>query len=425
MEKLFTGIALANLDSTAASITLTAFGRGGELLAGPGILNPATLPLAAGAQIARMDFEVFGDGIGSGAQVGWFQAESTSPGLHGFFLAFDGIVSVLDGTNASKQGTRSFVWPDLSDGDAFIETHIVNPWAEANEIRLQLFDSAGAMREGEIVFRLEANGALLEPLNEVFTTGLGSGDYLRVSAEREVVPLLLWGNRGRYLKALEGQAEENSATTLYAPQYVVGDMWRSTLSVVNLENVPGEVRLEFADRSGNSVTRTRPIAALGKIFIGDQDFFVDPRAGLRQGHVKITGSGMRLAGNVVFGDAEQLRSATALPLVSNLTSEMVFSQFVSNANYYTGVALLNPGDTGARGTVEVFGSDGARLASAPFVLAAGRSDAFVLSTLPELTGMSLSTGYIRIRADQPIAGFALFATHNNAAVSAIPPQSIR
>ncbi len=247
---------------------------------------------------------------------------------------------------------------------------------------------------------------------------------MRAIADREVVPVLFWGIPGRFVKALAGQETVNGATKLYAPQYAVGGAWRSTLSVVNLDNVSGEVSFEFTDRSGNSTTRVRPIAPRGKIFIAEQDFFVSPGRDLTEGHVRITGSGMNLAGCVAFGDSQRQVSATALPLVSQLQTDMVFSHLVSNGSYYTGVAVLNPNSMEASVTVEVRDNLGGLLTAYPVTVAAGRSASFVLSTLPGLNNLDLGAGYVRIRSSQPIAGYALFATHDNSAVSAIPSQPV-
>jgi hypothetical protein len=237
--------------------------------------------------------------------------------------------------------------------------------------------------------------------------------------------VLLWGDPGRYLNALAGQDAGDAAGSLYAPQYVVGGTWRSTLSVVNLDDQRGEVSFEFTPRSGDPVVRLLPIPPRGKIHLGAQDFFVDPAAGLREGHVKVSGNGIRLAGNVVFGDSVRHDSSTALPLVGNMQSELIFSHLVSDAGYYTGIALLNPNSAEADVSLEVYDSLGARLTAEPAHIAGNRSQALILDMLRGLAGISLGSGYIRVKSNQPIAGFALFATRSNSAISAIPAQHIR
>jgi hypothetical protein len=148
--KMFTGIALANLEDEDATLTFTAFDKSGSPLAGQEIRNPVTLPLPAGARMARMDFEIFGDGIGIGDQSGWVRVDSTASRMSGFFLAFDSTVSILDGTNASAAGTRSFVLPDIAGGDT-AEIRAVNAGSGPAEVRLEVLDATGVARGPAVI----------------------------------------------------------------------------------------------------------------------------------------------------------------------------------------------------------------------------------------------------------------------------------
>ncbi len=73
--------------------------------------------------------------------------------------------------------------------------------------------------------------------------------------------------------------------------------------------------------------------------------------------------------------------------------------------------------------VEVHDSNNRQLTTHTATVAGGRSEAFVLSTLPGLQPVNLVSGYVRVTSDQPFAGIALFATHNNSVISAIPSLS--
>jgi hypothetical protein len=424
-RRALTGIGVANLDTAAATLTFTAFDKTGATIKGAGIQNPKILPLAAGQQMPRLDFQVFGDGIAAGEQAGWFRVDSTIAKVTGFFLLFDDEVSVLDGINASCFGIRSFLLPDLGDAAEFSQVQVVNAGNDPAEVTFNLVDSSGDTGIPAAIRTIAAKGMLTERLLDLFPGGLATSAYLRATSDREVVPLLLWGSRGQVLKALEGQDTQNGAATLYSPQYAVGGNWSTTLSVVNLDGRQAEIQFEFNDRTGSSISRRLTIAPHGKLFIEDQSFFVDPGANPREGYVKITSGGALLAGSVVFGDPRRQNMASALPMVSKLQNEVVFCQLASDATYYTGIALLNPGSSDASITVEVYDSNGIPLANEAGVLARQSSTAYDLSILPGLKGLQISSGYIKVKADQPIAGFALFGTHNNTALSAIPPQPVR
>jgi hypothetical protein len=423
---IITGIAVANLDPAGADLTYTAFDAGGSPIHGEGLRNPMSLPLAAGAQLPRMDYQIFGEGFAAANPGGWLRMDCTSPRTSAFFLLFDEALSVLDGTTASYAGTGAFVLPEVGGSQEFAEIRVANPDVSAAQIRFELFDSAGRSQGTPALRTIPGSGVLAEALGGLFPGSLGAARYVRATADHLVVPLLLWGSAGRYIQVLAGQDTGSGAATLYSPQYAVGGLWRSTLSVVNLDSQAGQVSFEFTERSGNTVTRNEAIAARGKIYIEAQDFFADPDSGLREGFVKITSNGVKLAGSVVFGDRQRQSCASALPLVSALQNEVIFSQLASNGTYYTGIALMNPGNTEAHVTVAVYHGSGQRVANPAITLEPKSSRAFVLtSLLPELTGQDLISGYVRVFADQAIACFALYGTHDGTALSAIPPQMVR
>ena len=243
-----------------------------------------------------------------------------------------------------------------------------------------------------------------------------------------MVPFELSGKSGQFVHGLNGQDATAGATTLYSPQYVVGgNAYRSTLSVINLDAMPGAVTFEFIGDSGTAIgTRaTLPIPAGGKLYVSDQKFFLDAGNTLTQGYVKLTSSGVRLAGSVVYGDAGRSRFSTALPLVSTLLTAPVFGQVASNETFFTGVAILNPNSVGINVTIEIYDAAGVQVASRTEPIAAGRRISRLLTQyFPALVGRNLGSGYIKLRADAPVAAFALFGATDSSSLSAIPSQSV-
>ena len=142
-----------------------------------------------------------------------------------------------------------------------------------------------------------------------------------------------------------------------------------------------------------------------------------------QGYVEITGSGIRLAGSVVFGDPTRSLYASALPLVSAIAADMVFGEVASDGAYFTGIALLNPGNTDATATVEVLDRNGAQVAAKQERIDAKRRRSRLLTEMfPALSGQQRRSGQIRVRGSGGLIGFALLGT--NDALSAVPAQSV-
>ena len=133
-----------------------------------------------------------------------------------------------------------------------------------------------------------------------------------------------------------------------------------------------------------------------------------------------------MAGSVVFGDPGRTQFSSALPLVSTLRNEVVFSQVASDDTYFTGVAILNPNDSVATAKIEVFNARGTLVASTERnIPPAQRISSVLTEYFPDnLLIQDQSSGYIKVTADRDVASFALFGTRNLSVLSAVPPQVV-
>jgi hypothetical protein len=257
---------------------------------------------------------------------------------------------------------------------------------------------------------------------------LVESDYLRVSAGQGVDTLELFGKKDFYMAALSGQDTSAGASLLYCPQYATGGSWQTQLSIINLDAVPGAVTLEFFNDAGilQGQARILPIAPQGKLWISDPNFFVSSGGSLVQGYVKINGSGLKLTGSVLFADPQLESFAAALPLLAQFEPSAVLSQVASGKSWFTGVALLNAGDTAANLNLEVFDTQGAKVAGRQEILGPRQRGSQLLTQFfPELENRELSSGYVKIVSDRPIGLFAVYGTRDLSTLSAIPAQPIR
>jgi hypothetical protein len=256
-------------------------------------------------------------------------------------------------------------------------------------------------------------------------TAAGS-DYVKAVSDRGTVLFEYLGKPSQYVEGLNGQDADGGGTVLYSPQYAVGGGdWWTALSVVNLENRSGVVTFRLIGDTGAVLAGpiTQSIAARGKVRITNQSFFVPAGSTLTQGYVEVKSDGVRLAGSVVFGDPGRSRFASALPLVGQLKTEMVFSQLASNDTYYTGLAILNPNATQVTAHIEVYDEWGNVIASKDEPIGGGqRVSKLLIQYFPALAGQNRSKGYIRVHTDGGVASFALFGTQNFTALSAVPAQ---
>ena len=419
-----TGIAVANLSGSSATLTFTAYDKAGRVLSGSNVTNPASVQLAPGEQNALVDTRLFGTGVAALNSVGWVKLESTVREISGSFLTFDRSLTVLDGADATLSPMTRICLaraggPGVNPGPR----RESEPRCDRGPVRTGRY---GRRRPSSASRTVDGSGALVEPVSDLFpgATLLGSS-YIRATSEREVVAFEYLARPERYAEAVNGLDATGGGTRLYSPQYVVGGAWRSTLSVVNLDSSPGTVTFRFVGDDGNPIGSPRQlaIAPRGKLHITDQEFF-SGTGGIRQGYVEIVTSGVRIMGTVEFGDPDRNVFSAALPLVNASQKQMVFSQVASDATYFTGIAIVNPRENDVSVNIQVFDSRGAQLASATeVVIRKGRSSKVLTELFPSLAGVNVSSGYIALTADDQVGSFALYGTHTLSVLSAINAQS--
>jgi hypothetical protein len=186
-------------------------------------------------------------------------------------------------------------------------------------------------------------------------------------------------------------------------------------SIVNLDIFPGVVTLRLIDQNGHQIGETvsKAIAAQGKIHFEDPGFFnTNPGAELI-GYLEVASNGVRLAGSITLGDAEHKEVATSVPLVPLSKESALIGQIASSDKYYTGLAILNPGNTASLVALDLYGADGTKEDSVQMNLSPRQRLSRLLSEyFPALAGKDHMSGYIKINASVPFASYAFFGTHN-------------
>jgi hypothetical protein len=251
---------------------------------------------------------------------------------------------------------------------------------------------------------------------------------LRGTASQAVVALETLETPHQMARTLNAQDATGGGTILYAPQFVVGGGNHSVLTVTNLETTPGKVtfRLVRDDGTTAGATQVVSIAGRGKIVVDGATFFGSLGSGLTQGYVEIHSDGPLLTGGVTFSDSSGQNFSAAIPLVATLHRRLVFSQVASDATYYSGISLLNPGDSAANVNIGIFDPAGNSIASGDFALPPkGRKIGVLTSFFPALAGTAISGGYIEIRSDGAIAAYAVFGTNDLTALTAVEAQIMR
>ncbi len=372
-----------------------------------------------------MDDQLWGFSPSDKSRMSWFRVDSLIGKVYGLASAFDGALSVLEGASLSRSPASRLVLLDVETQD-FTRIHIVNPQAVSVDVTVSLVSADGRVLTST-VRRLAPGASLTETAAALIGVGFQPSDYLRLTATGDILATECMGVEGRQIRALEAQSADGGAQALYAAQYAVGGpMWITSISVVNLDSARAQITARLIDDGGNQIgTISRSIEAKGKLLLNDQNLFVQTGSELTQGYVEISSDGARLIGSIAFGDRQGNVSA-ALPLQTAANKEFVYGTVASNSTWYTGVALVNPNDSAINASLVLYDKTGKVTASWNKPIDPHQRKIQVLNQFfPEITGADISSGYIRISADKPLTGFALFGTNFGTVLSAIPPQVIR
>jgi hypothetical protein len=424
-ENSMIGFALANTGTETATVTFTAVDDSGNLITGPGITNPSVRVLNPYTQKAFLDSDMFGEGIQILNPKGWAKLESTNSDVSGFYLIFDSGLSYMDGASFGDTSLKNLLLSEIQPVGA-TSISIANTGSEATTVTFNLMKADGTIRSSRSM-EIRASGAFVGDLyRDVFPgTEPDSKDYVLMDSTAGVQAFALMQSLGD-ISSLTGQNSAMGAATLYSPQYVTGDSWRTRLSVINLDSQPGIVTMRLMDDNGvvMGAARRVPIAANGKLYIDDPEFFTPLQGGaITTGYLKIQSDGVRLAGSTVFGDSTGMSFSAALPLIDDLRDSVLYGHIASNDMYFTGIAMVNPNADDAIVDIAVVGADGITICRKMDVLPAMQKKSKLLTEFfPALVGQELTSGYILINSTQPIASYSLFGTNSPSVLSAIPPQ---
>jgi hypothetical protein len=385
------------------------------LIRGAGIVNPATVSVPAAGQRTWMDSQLFGTGFATPPSNGWVRLDSDSRRLASLYFVFNESLSIVDGAVAAKTPAVSFVLPEI-DAAAGTEIRVANTSDVTANLALELRAADGALRTPAALRIIPASGELIESVESLFpAVQAGSTDYVSVRSDQNVVAAEWIGSIGRRAAVLHGRDAGAGAMTLYAPLYISDTAWRSTISIINLDAIAGNVGVEFRTGDGTPIgpARSFPIPPHGKLHLGDGNLLsiASPISG--KAYIHIIGDGVKLTGSLVLSDRQQSRFLAAAPLFDTPQSSMIFSHIAADSRFFTGIALLNPSNEDAVVTIDVFDSSGNRIGNKSDTLKPGQCRSKLIGEhVPEISSRPLTFGYIRITSTIPIIGFGAFGTHD-------------
>ncbi len=430
----FLGIAIANPNSSSASITLTAYNSDGTPYSGTGVTNPVTPdPIPSGGQYLKLAYQIFNPPssviFGDNPTLVWVEVTSTTDGLTGFFLEGDDQQHFMDGADLTGSGTDLVIPVVENTGSSTTELSIVNPGSQPANVTVSLYKSDGTVTAlpSKAVPKL---GALMGPLSNLFSADYGSVVSLRIQSDAPVVGLAnIFRNNYNSLVTVAAQDATAPAKTLYFPQLAQGDAWFTNVGVSNLDlTQPILVTITAFQEDGSLFAlpgMTNPVTATiqpgGVLRAGLKDLMGFPASPLQTGWIEVDASSTAINGFVEYGSGTDLALVAAQLHPSQIYN---FSHQAMQPPYYTGLAVLNPGSLSANLEVYSLKPDGTSIGKTQRVLRPGQKLALLIQQwVPAAAGQT--GGSVFVRADKPVVATQLYGTDAPlTALANVPPQTV-
>ncbi|MEJ2145850.1 MAG: hypothetical protein P8020_12005 [Acidobacteriota bacterium] len=433
-SQTFTGMAFVNPNNSKASITLSAYGTDGLLIHRTGFTNPVTLTVKPGQQIARVlaDSDMFGDLPPE--QIAWVQATSSQDGITGFFLFLNNSITILDGADLPKLG-RKIVFHEVQEGnEASTEINIINPTTTPAELTLTLFRPEQAPVSPASPPTLAGRGVLrFSPMDLFNVESIPAGSYVVVNSPTNIGGFEFIRVPGQDLLGMNAVPATDVQQILYFPQMAVRGPWTTTLGLVNYSNESVIVTIsaftpDGALYAGSQLQGDNPksvgLGPNGAMYQDVEDLFRFTGDETIAGWIKVEATSTSLNGFVSYGLKKSGSTGGSLAAVTSQSTALthgLFSHVATASGYFTGVALLNPGQIANPYRVAAFRLDGTLVGTFDGVLRPGQRISQVIDEfVPGARGQL--GGFILVRSTQPIYMTSLFGTSNGKVLANIPPQ---
>ena len=345
----FTGIAIVNPTDQDATVILTAYGEDGQSLAG--IMNPAEIMVAANQQFSDVTLNLFGDQIDPAA-IGWFQATSPVDGLTGFFLFLNSPTTQFDGADLPTAAQKIVFTQVRLDSGYTTELNLINPGTTTAELELRLIQSNTTLTQA---LSLPSLGVARLDVAEFFdTTALPGDAYVTVSSNVNIAGFEFMRSPDGDLVGLNARSATETLTQLYFPQMAVLGPFQTSVGVINNANQaviltfsvfkPDGTLYDTQNLQDNPVTRS---VNPGEILVEEMvSLFGFMGEDLLDGWLQVESSSPAVTGFLTYGTPSTGSAATVTP--SRLGQDRaIFSHIETSQGFFTGLAILNPGQLAA------------------------------------------------------------------------------
>jgi hypothetical protein len=426
----FIGLSLVNTSVASNDVTITWTASDGNSA------RTANFSLVPGSQRVALVKEILS--TPEDPPQGWIRIDSSEPGLLSYMTS--GRDGILDATEPAPLISTRIILPHVAVNTGFTELEytetqvsLINPGAAAANARAELIGLDG-VAAGDLAVSIPARASRILRISESFRDVLPPNSaggrtfhgYMKVSSDLGLAGWLqIEAPLSRRLLRGRGEEEIVPAPLAIVSHFAFGSaaLYRSELNFINAGDSTATLDLvAHVDRGRFAVRRTLSPGqgfredVLGLFGIAVPAVFPPP---MLTGYIRIEGAdGSPFQG---IGDIDIIRgnnSAAMLYPVTTASSSTLMMPFVINdSEYFTGYAIANPNElltVQTEVTIELFDVNG-RPAGSPRNVSLSPSARFV-----GLIEESARGGYLRIRADRPVALLGCIGTSDGRMLAALP-----
>jgi len=283
-----------------------------------------------------------------------------------------------------------------------------NTSTDAN-VTLTAFNDAGVMLGTPANWIVPAQGKKAQTFKSLFPGQAGMG-WIQVDSDIDVLAFNVYGNtvNGGIAAIPSCELGEN----LVLPHFVSNASWWTGVAIVNPGTHLSNVTLKAYQADGTLIQEDSFAVDTGRKLLSMVEDLL-PLTNGRDGWILVeTSVGNPVGASLVFGSRGTTPSKfAALPAVPTSTT-MNLSAFVSDADWWTGVAIVNPSGSAANLTMSAYAPDGTLIQTTyPSLPSLNKTLGFV-KTLFTLNGHG--KGWIEVSSDQPIVGLEILNANDDA-----------
>lgn len=279
---------------------------------------------------------------------------------------------------------------------------VANPNPTDAHVTFTAYSDAGA-QIGVASQTVPGHGKKSMLVSQLFTPSVSGNGWILVTSDVSVVAFDLYGDMiSGGIGALPSSQLGSSLTLAH---FVHSTRWWTGITVLNPSGGLVAVTLKAYDNAGNTLAQGDfAISARSKL-VGMVETLM-PQVANKSGWISVESTGGDVAGVVVYGDKHATPNRIAAMSAISADTNLNLSNFYSDADWWTGIALVNPSSTtSAALTLTAYAPDGTQIDQRTQPLAALNKTVSTVNTMFTLGGNT--QGWTRVSSTAPIVGLEI------------------